>query len=60
MVLSYVEAHGRITRREAADLCQIDSRDARALLERLVGKGALVLRGKKRGAYYERPPGASP
>lgn len=58
MVLQFVTAHGKITRRDAADLCKIDSRDARALLARLVRRGELVLRGQKRGSYYERPPGA--
>ncbi len=58
MVLQFVTAHRKITRREAADLCQIDSRDARALLARLVRRGELVLQGQKRGSYYERPPSA--
>jgi len=54
MVLSYVEAHGRITRREAAELCQIGPDQAKALLKRLTNRGELVLRGARRGAFYER------
>jgi ATP-dependent DNA helicase RecG len=54
MVLSYVEAHGRITRREAAELCQIGPDQAKALLRRLTDRGELVLRGARRGAFYER------
>lgn len=54
MILQYVDAHGRITRSQAADLCQIGGREARAALERLVNRGELVVRGERRGAYYER------
>jgi ATP-dependent DNA helicase RecG len=53
MVLSHVAAHGRITRREAAELCRITPRQATALLKRLVERGELVLRGSRRGAHYE-------
>jgi ATP-dependent DNA helicase RecG len=56
MVLQYVAKHGRITRREAADLCRIGSLQARDLLGRLALQGRLVLRGIKRGAAYELPP----
>jgi ATP-dependent DNA helicase RecG len=49
-----VDAHGRITRSQAADLCQIGGREARSILEKLVNRGDLVVRGEKRGAYYER------
>jgi ATP-dependent DNA helicase RecG len=54
MVLQFVDAHGRITRSQAADLCQIGGREARSVLEKLVNRGDLVVRGEKRGAYYER------
>ena len=54
MILQFVDAHGRITRSQAADLCQIGGREARAALEKLVNRGELVVRGEKRGAYYER------
>ncbi len=54
MILQFVDAHGRITRSQAADLCQIGGREARAVLEKLVNRGDLVVRGEKRGAYYER------
>ncbi|GAB4175631.1 MAG: ATP-binding protein [Wenzhouxiangellaceae bacterium] len=54
MVLQYVETHGRITRREAAELCRIASHQARDLLARLVEHGQLEMRGAKRGTFYER------
>ncbi len=54
MVLQYVEKHGRITRREAADLCRIASHQARDLLARLVERGELSRHGAKKGAFYER------
>jgi len=55
MVQQYVKSHGRITRREVADLCQLDGDDAKLLLQRLVRGGTLVLRGQRKGAYYEAP-----
>ena len=54
MILQYVDAHGRITRGEAAELCQTAPLQARRVLRRLVERGELVLRGQRRGAYYER------
>ena len=54
MVLQYVGKHGRITRRRAADLCRLSSSQARDLLARLVRGGRLALRGRGRGAYYEK------
>jgi ATP-dependent DNA helicase RecG len=54
MILEFVETHGRITRSQAADLCQLGGREARGVLEKLVRKGELVVRGEKRGSYYER------
>lgn len=54
MVLQYVEKHGRITRREAAELCRVVSHQARDLLARLCARGELVMRGRGKGAFYER------
>jgi ATP-dependent DNA helicase RecG len=56
MVLQYVEKHGRITRKEAAELCRLASHQARDLLTRLVGRGDLEMRGAKKGAFYVRSP----
>lgn len=52
MIMSYVKAHGRITRREAADLCQTDPRDASRLLRRLASEGKLRIVGERRLAHY--------
>lgn len=54
MVLQYVERHGRITRREAAELCQLGLYQATRLLDRMVRSGQLVRRGTRRGTFYER------
>ncbi|MCL6547214.1 MAG: putative DNA binding domain-containing protein [Bryobacteraceae bacterium] len=54
MVLQYVEKHGRITRAEASELCQIGLNQAYRLLKSLEGRGLLVARGEKKGRYYER------
>jgi len=42
-------------KREAADLCRLAPPQARRVLRALVARGELVLRGARRGAYYERP-----
>jgi len=54
MVLQYVEKHGRITRREAAELCRIGPYQATRLLARLVDNGRLRRHGTRKAAWYER------
>ena len=54
MVLQYVRAHGRITRREVAELCQISNRQATYLLQKMVQRGQLQRRGRGRGVIYVR------
>jgi ATP-dependent DNA helicase RecG len=53
-ILAYVDLHGKITRSTAAELCALEGREARGVLEKLVRRGDLVVRGEKRGAYYEK------
>lgn len=52
MILQYVQAQGRITRRQSAELCRVSSSQARHLLARLVRQGRLRVEGKTRGAFY--------
>lgn len=53
MVLQYVGKHGRITRKEAAELCRISGPQAYRLLGRMTEKGLLSREGKRgRGAGY--------
>lgn len=55
MVLQYVEKHGRITRREAAELCRISGPQAYRLLDRLAEQGFLSREGVRgRGVSYTR------
>lgn len=54
MVLQYASSHGRITRSEAAELCQLTSVQARNLLKRLEHRGLLTMVGAGRTAAYER------
>ncbi|GIV83925.1 MAG: hypothetical protein KatS3mg052_0932 [Candidatus Roseilinea sp.] len=54
MVLQYVDKHGRITRREAAELCRIGPYQATRLLDHLVKDGRLIRHGERKGAWYER------
>ena len=55
MVLTFVDRHESITRREAADLCRITSEQASRLLRRLRDEGKLTLIGEKRAARYLNP-----
>jgi ATP-dependent DNA helicase RecG len=52
MVLQYVARLGRITRREAAALCQVGPYQATRLLKRLVKEGKLETHGTGKGAWY--------
>jgi ATP-dependent DNA helicase RecG len=47
MVLQYVEKHGRITRKEAAELCRISGPQAYRLLDRLAEQGLLAREGER-------------
>jgi ATP-dependent DNA helicase RecG len=55
MVLQYVDAHGQITRSQAADLCSLGSEQASRLLRRLAREKKLEVRGTRRGTTYVKP-----
>ncbi|GAB4408002.1 MAG: ATP-binding protein [Anaerolineae bacterium] len=52
MILEYVRAHKRITRREVMELCRVNKDQARYLLQLLVEGGYLELVGQGRNAHY--------
>ena len=52
MILQYVEAHGKITRREVVELCRVTPNQASYLLRTLVDRSELELIGKGRSAHY--------
>jgi ATP-dependent DNA helicase RecG len=52
MILAYVQAHGRITRREAVDLCGLTEKQAEYRLRRLVKDGELQVVARGRSAHY--------
>ncbi|MBI3302606.1 MAG: putative DNA binding domain-containing protein, partial [Deltaproteobacteria bacterium] len=52
MVLQYARKHGRVTRKDVADLCRIGPYQATRLLDRLVGGGKIQRLGAGRGVYY--------
>ncbi len=52
VIESFVAAHGRITRSEAAQLCGVEPEHGSALLRALVGAGRLEMRGARRGSHY--------
>ncbi|WP_420635217.1 ATP-binding protein [Candidatus Palauibacter sp.] len=51
-VEAYTLTRGRITRREAVEVCKISPAQATRLLRRLVEKGSLARHGEKRGTWY--------
>jgi ATP-dependent DNA helicase RecG len=53
MVAEYARTYGKITRSQAANLCQLSPDEARRLLKRMTDKGSLRLVGTRRTAYYE-------
>ncbi|MBM3335836.1 AAA family ATPase, partial [Candidatus Sumerlaeota bacterium] len=55
MVMEYLKAHGRIARREAAELCNLNGAQASWLLRTMAKEKKVRLKGSKRGAYYELP-----
>lgn len=55
MVLQYIDAHGQITRAQAADLCALAPDQAGRLLRRLASEGKLVKHGERRWSAYTRP-----
>jgi ATP-dependent DNA helicase RecG len=55
MILQFVEAHGQITRNQAAELCSLSPDQASRLLRRLATQGKLERRGERKGAIYTRP-----
>ena len=52
MIIEYVKAHEKITRREAADLCRLESSEAKRLLASMKTKGILKIEGERRSARY--------
>jgi ATP-dependent DNA helicase RecG len=56
MVLQYVRAHGRITRREGAELSGLNEDSASRLLHGMADAGALRSHGTKRWTFYTLPP----
>jgi ATP-dependent DNA helicase RecG len=55
MILSFVAAHRRITRAQAADLCATTPEQASRVLRRMAGEGKLEQQGERKGTYYELP-----
>ena len=51
-IMAYVRTHGRITRREVVEQCDVTEKRAEYLLKRLVQAGQLRLMGKGRNAHY--------
>lgn len=54
LLKNYIETNRRITNEEARVVCGINRHQATRLIQKLVHKGLLELRGKGRGAYYEK------
>jgi ATP-dependent DNA helicase RecG len=52
MIRQYVQAHGRITRRDVIELCRVSANQAGHLLKKLVHKNDLELVSMGRNSYY--------
>ena len=55
-VLAYVDAHGKITRREAMALLDVGEDQAYRLLTKMVKQGVVVRQGGAKDAFYTRTP----
>lgn len=55
LILGYLTDHAKITRREAADLCQTVSSSTSNLLRSMVKRGLVVINGTRRTAFYTLP-----
>jgi ATP-dependent DNA helicase RecG len=55
MILQYVEAHGQITRNQAAELCGLSPDQANRVLRRLVSADKLGQQGENKGRVYMPP-----
>jgi ATP-dependent DNA helicase RecG len=60
MILTYVEAHGQITRNQAAELCGLSLDQANRVLRRLVSADKLGQQGENKGRVYILPIGPGP
>lgn len=54
MIMTYIEEHKSIKRAKVADLCNIGPHQATRLLKKLATEGKIILRGRRKGAFYER------
>ncbi|MCB1255840.1 MAG: putative DNA binding domain-containing protein [Microthrixaceae bacterium] len=55
MIMTFVRNHDKITRSDAARLCQLSGDQASRLLRRLAKEGKLVMEGTRRSAQYREP-----
>ena len=56
MVLAHLRAHGRMTRGEVSDLCQLTSEGAKSLLRRLLRRSLIAPVGFGRQTFYQLAP----
>jgi predicted AAA+ superfamily ATPase len=54
-VLQHLQEHGRVTRREVAELCDLSSQQASRLLSGLLEEGQITRHGIGRGTWYALP-----
>jgi ATP-dependent DNA helicase RecG len=55
MIEEYIAAHGKMTRREVAELCEISERQASHLLKKMVEQGKLIMNSSRRWTTYSTP-----
>ncbi len=52
MIRAYVREHGEIRRRDVVELCRVSTDQAKRLLAKLVGEGALTRAGTGKATRY--------
>jgi ATP-dependent DNA helicase RecG len=55
MIIQYAQAHGQISRNQAAELCGLSPDQASRVLRRLVSAGKLSQHGENKGRVYKLP-----
>lgn len=56
MVLAHLRAHGRVTRSEVSELCQLTSEGSKSLLRRLLRRSVIGPSGSGRDTFYQLTP----
>jgi len=54
MIKKHLDVYGKITNAEVREICGVDRNQSLRLMKKLIDQDLVVLKGKTRGAYYEK------